>query len=186
MNDLFGAAREIADFMAQRQWRFCIIGGLAVQRWGEPRTTLDADMVLLADWGSEESYVTAILERFPSRLRNGKEFALSHRVILIRASNGKDVDISLGALPFEMNMVQRAVPVEFAPGIKLPCCTAEDLIVMKAFASRPRDWSDIESVLARQTTLNKPYVLENLRVLSELKGDDEFLRRAERLLSESQ
>lgn len=41
MNVLFEAAKEVCEFMAVRKWEFCIIGGLAVQRWGEPRTTLD-------------------------------------------------------------------------------------------------------------------------------------------------
>lgn len=43
MNPLFAAALELQRFFAARQWRFCFIGGLAVQRWGEPRLTLDVD-----------------------------------------------------------------------------------------------------------------------------------------------
>jgi hypothetical protein len=39
MNALFEAAKEVADFMKARRWKFCVIGGLAVQRWGEPRLT---------------------------------------------------------------------------------------------------------------------------------------------------
>ena len=44
MNGLFETAREVSDFMTERGWKFCLIGGLAVQHWGEPRTTLDADL----------------------------------------------------------------------------------------------------------------------------------------------
>jgi len=40
MNSLLKAAKEVAEFMTVRRWEFCIIGGLAVQRWGEPRTSL--------------------------------------------------------------------------------------------------------------------------------------------------
>ena len=39
MNAIFAAAKEVADFMQARGWEYCIIGGLAVQRWGELRTT---------------------------------------------------------------------------------------------------------------------------------------------------
>ena len=56
MNALFQAVREVADFMDARGWKYCLIGGLAVQRWGEPRATLDADITLLADFGDEEKY----------------------------------------------------------------------------------------------------------------------------------
>ena len=155
MNTLFEAAKEVGAFMEERGWAFCIIGGLAVQQWGEPRTTLDADMILLTGWGEEEPYVTSLLDRFESRIPDGHAFALERRVLLIRASNGKSVDIALGALPFEFDMVRRAVPLEFTPGLVLPCCTAEDLFIMKVFAARQRDWLDAESVVVRQARLDK-------------------------------
>lgn len=182
MNALLDAAREVGDFFAERGWSYCVIGGLAVQRWGEPRTTLDADLTLLAGWGEEERFARAILGRFASRIPDGLNFAVERRVLLLRSSGGKDVDISLGALPFEAQMVQRAVPVEFAPGCTLPCCTAEDLFVMKAFAARPRDWLDAEGVLQRQAGLDSAYILGHLRELCDLKGDPGILRRAESLL----
>ena len=184
MNGLFEAAKEVSEFMASRHWEFCIIGGLAVQWWGEPRTTLDADMTLMAGWGEEERYVAAILDRFESRIPDGHAFALARRVLLIRASNGKDVDISLGALPFEVDMIRRAKLVEFAPGLLLPCCTAEDLFIMKAFASRPRDWVDAESILVRNVSLDTEYILVHLADLCELKEAPDILDRAKRLLKE--
>ena len=182
MNALLQAAEEVCHFFAEQGWSFCIIGGLAVQRWGEPRTTLDADLTLLAGWGEEERFARAILGRFASRIPDGLSFAVERRVLLLRSSGGKDVDVSLGGLPFEAQMVRRAMPVEFAPGCTLPCCTAEDLFVMKAFAARPRDWLDAESIVSRKPGLDSAYIIENLRELCDLKGDPEILRRAESLL----
>lgn len=182
MNVLFEAAKEVGGFMAGRRWRFCLIGGLAVQRWGEPRTTLDADFTLLTGWGDEESYAKALLEAFESRIPDGHTFALTHRVLLLRASNGRNVDIALGALPFEAKMIQRSVSVEFAPGFILPCCTAEDLFVLKAFAGRPRDWVDAENIAIRQPQLDGNYILGELAELCELKDSPDILERARRLL----
>ena len=85
-------------------------------------------------------------------------------------------------LPFEAAMVRRAKPMEFAPGLVLPCCTAEDLFIMKAFAARPRDWTDAESIVARQASLDKRYILRSLKPLCELKETPELLERAKRLL----
>jgi len=141
-------------------------------------------MTLLAEWGKEETFVTAILDRFPSRIPDGRAFALARRVLLIRAGNGKDVDIALGGLPFEEEMVQRAVPVEFAPGLVLPCCTAEDLIILKAFAGRPRDWLDVETVILRQKDLDASYIQRHLGLLCDLKEDPDPLVRVKRLLEE--
>ncbi|MDX9974350.1 MAG: hypothetical protein RBU21_15300 [FCB group bacterium] len=185
LNTLFEAAGEISAFMLERGWSFCVIGGLAVQQWGEPRTTLDAALTLLAEWGQEAPYVEALLDRFESRIADAREFALVHRVLLLRASNGKDVDVALGALPFEVEMMRRAQEMEFAPGLTLPCCTAEDLFVMKAFAGRERDWLDAESIVRRQARLDESYVLGHLRDLFELKDAPESLARAVRLLKEN-
>jgi len=182
MNSLFQAVQEVADFMDARGWRYCLIGGLAVQQWGEPRATLDADITLLADFGDEEKYVAALLGSFQSRFPNAHQFALANRVILIRTANGKDVDISLGALPFEEDMIRRAVRLEFAPGVFLPCCTAEDLFVMKAFASRPKDWLDAESIVIRQGKLDVSYIISQLEPLCELKGAPEIVRQARLIL----
>jgi len=182
MNALFAAANEVCGFLSEQGWDYCLIGGLAVQCWGEPRTTLDVDLTLLAGWGKEEEYVVPLLARFESRIADGHAFALSRRILLLRASNGKDVDIALGALSFEEDMIRRAVPIEFEPGIVLRCCTAEDLFIMKAFAERPRDWLDAASIVARQTKLDAPYILERLRELCSLKETPEILEQAKRLL----
>ena len=182
MSALIEAAAEVSGFMHARGWRFCIIGGLAVQRWGEPRTTLDADFTLLTGWGDEAPYVQALLQRFESRLDDAEAFALSRRILLLRAGNGTDIDIALGALPLEQSMNERARPEEFAEGITLPCCTAEDLFIMKAFAGRTRDWLDAESIAARQTSLDAAYILDNLRALCDLQETPESYERARRLL----
>lgn len=47
-------------------------------------------------------------------------------------------------------MIERSTLVEYSPGISLRVCSEEDLIVLKAFAGRRRDWADIEGIVARQ------------------------------------
>lgn len=182
MNGILETAVEVCAFMQSRDWKFCVIGGLAVQQWGEPRTTLDVDFTLLTDWGREPDFVDPLLERFEARISDAREFALTRRVLLIRGANGTPADVSLGAMPYEVKMVERAVDVEFAPNVTLPCCSAEDLFIMKAFASRPTDWADAESVANRQAVLDVGYIMEHLRNLSELKEAPEILFRAEKLL----
>jgi hypothetical protein len=177
VSGLLEAAAELCAFMEARRWKFCIIGGLAVQQWGEPRTTLDVDFSLLTGWGEEAPYVSALLEQFPSRIPDAHAFALAHRVLLIRASNGCDVDIALSALPFEEAMVDRAVKVAFSPDLLLRCCTAEDLVVMKAFAGRPRDWQDVECVVSRREHLDQTYIIGQLEPLCVMREDRETLAR---------
>ena len=44
MNPIIPAAANLQEFFQKRKWRFCIIGGVAVLRWGEVRATKDVDV----------------------------------------------------------------------------------------------------------------------------------------------
>ncbi len=41
---VLAAAGEVERFCQRQGWRFCFIGGVALQRWGEPRLTQDVDL----------------------------------------------------------------------------------------------------------------------------------------------
>jgi hypothetical protein len=62
----------------------CLIGGLAVQRWGEPRATQDVDLTLLAPLGEEKRSIDLLLRRYKGRDANAREFALARRVLTPR------------------------------------------------------------------------------------------------------
>ena len=104
---LLQSAIEIQEHLRSAGYRFCIIGGVALQRWGEPRGTRDVDVTLLTGFGSESKYVRTILDKFEPRIADAAEFALLHRVLLVRDHHGIDIDISLGAMPFEQRTIDR-------------------------------------------------------------------------------
>lgn len=104
---LLQAALEIQSFFEENRWDFTLIGGLAVIRWGKPRMTFDVDGMLLTMFTDEEHYIDTLLARFPSRITGAKEFAATYRVLLLTASNGVPIDISLAGLPFEEKMIAR-------------------------------------------------------------------------------
>jgi len=108
------------------------------------------------------------------------QFALTNRVLLLRSASGVGLDVALGGLPFEESAVYRATTFEFLPELSLITCTAEDLIVMKAFAARPKDWLDVEGIIVRQEGhLDWHYVDQYLRPLVELKDAPEILKELE-------
>jgi hypothetical protein len=182
MNPVFEAAIEVQRFLQESGWRFCIIGGVALQRWGEPRATVDVDLTLLTGFGAEEGFIQGLLSHFKPRRPDAAEFALASRVMLLWASNEIGVDIALGGFSFEEDVVSRATPFLFAPGVSLVTCSAEDLVVLKAFAGRPQDWIDVEGILVRQGEgLDWGYILRQLPPLCELKEDPEVLPRLQKL-----
>lgn len=182
MNDLLDAGRQLQEFCDSQGWRSCFIGGIAVQRWSEARVTRDVDLTLLTGFGNEDHFVEALLSRFQARNANPAEFARRSRVLLLQSSSGIGIDVSLGALPFEALVVEHSTPFEIAPGLVLRTCSAEDLVVMKLFASRPLDIRDAEGVAIRHgRELDWRYVEEQLRPLAEAKEEPEILQTLARI-----
>ena len=186
ISPIFAAALEIEGACRNAGFSFCFIGGLAVQRWGEPRMTADVDLTLLTGFGNEEPFVDALLKSFAGRLSDAKSFALQNRTLLLVASNGIPLDVSLGAMPFEQRSVERASPFTVAPGRTLTTCSAEDLIVHKAFAGREKDWLDIRGIITRQgRRLHAAIIWQELLPLLELGDDPTTEGRLRGLLSTS-
>ena len=182
MNTLFAAAASVETFCRSRGWRCCIIGGLAVQRWGDPRQTRDVDLTILTGLGGEERFIDPLLEAYRGRIPDARTFALEHRVVLAETPEGTPLDISLAGLPYEERVVERASPFQIAPATNLTTCSAEDLVALKAFADRPQDWLDIEGVVVRQgNQMDRALVMEELRGLLLLKEDPEPGTKLERL-----
>ena len=177
MTPLLAAALGFQELCGQKGWKSCIIGGIAVLRWGEPRFTRDVDVTLLTGFGNELEFIQTILgSGYSGRIADAAGFALKHRVLLLESPNDIPIDISLAGLPFESLAVERATLFEFEPGCKLRTCSAEDLMVQKLFASRPRDISDVQTIAGKQRGhLDWTYIESQLAPLAELKEQPEIM-----------
>jgi hypothetical protein len=103
-------------------------------------------------------------------------------VLLARTRDGVEVDIALGALPFEERTINRASVWEVRRNVVLTTCSAEDLVVHKVFAGRGVDWGDVERVLIRQHgKLDWKLIRSELKPLLDLKCEPEALDKLEEL-----
>lgn len=183
MNAIFEAALEVETVCRTAGFKFCFIGGLAVQRWGQPRMTADVDLTVITGFGREEPYVDALLAKLHARIPDARDFALQHRTLLLRATNGVHADIALGAMPFEERTVERASPFSLDRGASVTTCSAEDLVVHKSFAARDKDWLDIAGIVARQgSTLDRELIWSEVEPLLELRDDPNIVVRLRTLL----
>jgi predicted nucleotidyltransferase len=135
--------------------RGVIIGGVAVGFLGKPRFTADVDAVFLLSIQDIPKFVElAGKENIIPRRKDAEEFARKSRVLLLKhAPTETDIDISLGILPFEEEMVERSDIKSFANlSVRLP--TPEDLIIMKAIAHRPKDLEDIRTIADKYPNLD--------------------------------
>ncbi len=127
--------------------RGVIIGGIAVGLLAKPRFTADVDALFLLSTQEIPKFLEfARAENIIPRIQNAEEFARKNRVLLLKHSPTEtDIDISLGILPFEEQVVERGNTKTFANlSARLP--TREDLIILKAVAHRPKDLEDIRVI----------------------------------------
>jgi hypothetical protein len=136
-----------------------IIGGVAASLLGTPRYTVDLDAVFLVNLEDIPRLLqAALLQGIEPRISDPIIFAKKNRVLLLRhIASGTDIDLILGMLPFEIEMVERSTLFEIG-SIQLRLPTPEDLIIMKAVAHRPKDFDDIKAIAASHTNLDKARV----------------------------
>jgi len=136
-----------------------IIGGIAASLLGKPRLTADLDAVLIINIQDLPRLIaTAAQQNIIPRIPDVENFAFKNRILLLRHQpSATNVDISLGILPFELEMVERSVIVEVS-SLKLRLPTPEDLIILKAVANRPKDLEDIQAIAASHPDLDQERV----------------------------
>ena len=186
LHELVSAALRLQASWIEQEIPFCFIGGLAVQRWSEPRYTRGIDATIFVGFGNEREAAQRHLDSFHARIDDPLEFALLNRVLLIEDDSGCPIDLSLGAMPFEQQMMERSSLEAIAPGQdELRICSPSDLIILKTFAGRPQDWLEVRGTIVRSGGQLDWKLIENeLATLLELKEEPQSLERLRRLREE--
>lgn len=128
------------------QW--LVIGGVAVIVRGVPRFTVDVDATLaLGDLTLERLLDGLARHAIQPRMEGAIEFARERQALLVRHDpSGVPLDLTVAWLPFERDAIRRGEPCDFA-GVTVPVARADDLVVYKLVAARPRDLDDAERLL---------------------------------------
>lgn len=120
-----------------------IIGGHAVLVHGEPRLTRDIDIPL----GVDPVALPLLLDscatlRLHPLIEEVETFVRRTFVLpVLDAGKGVRVHFIFSTTPYEAEAIRRATPRELE-GTPVPFASAEDLILHKLFAGRPRDDED--------------------------------------------
>ncbi len=158
---LLSALRSLMEWFSVKKVRGVVIGGVAASLLGRPRFTRDIDALVLLDIDFCGDFLSAGEKfGFVPRRAGVLNFAKKNRILLVRHNPSSiDIDISLGALPFEEEAVSRAKMLKIS-GIKVSLPSPEDLIIMKAVANRPQDQVDIESILDVYPSIDTKRILK--------------------------
>lgn len=179
---LCATLRDLVTWFAKTEVPAVIIGGVAASLLGRPRVTRDVGVVPLLTEARWDSFpADGARWGFVPRRADVIEFARRSQVLLLRHSpSGVDVDASLGALPFEERVIRRSKVMKVA-GVRIPLPRPEDLIVMKAVASRARDLADIEAILDANPRITRRRTLDQIAEFAQVLEIPELLERARTL-----
>jgi len=177
------ALHDLVTWFRALKVKGVVIGGVAASLLGRPRLTHDVDALILMEREKWEGFIDSGKKfGFMPRIPKVINFAQLHRVFLMRHEpSALDIDISIGALPFEEEAIKRRKLVKLAR-VKIPLPTPEDLIIMKAVAHRPRDMADIESILETHSSVDEKYILKRVKEFSAALEMPEILKDLKTIL----
>ena len=79
-SNILGVAVRLCEFLETCKYTYFVIGGIAVQRWGEPRQTVDVDVTVIVEFGDEERVAKHVLQSYEARVDEPLRFAVENRV----------------------------------------------------------------------------------------------------------
>lgn len=181
---LHGALSALAQWLESQQVPYALIGGLAVSLHAEPRFTEDIDAVIWVDDRRWPDLLRVAADHgIEPRRHDALEFAQRSRVLLLQHRSGVPLDISCGAIPFELDLIEQAEPIDIG-GVSVRVARPDRLIVMKVVANRPQDWADIDALLKAHPAVDvdriRPVVAEFAAALESpelVRRFDDALRR---------
>ncbi len=150
--------------------RGVIIGGVAVGLLGKPRYTADVDaMFLLSTRDIPQFLESARAENIIPRIQNVEEFARKTRVLLLKhLPTNTEIDISLGVLLFEEEMVERGSVKSFAN--------------LSARLPTPEDLEDIRTIVDNNPNLDIARIEKWVRDFAEVMETPDLWKQIEEIL----
>ncbi len=163
-----------------------VIGGVAASILGQPRLTQDVDALAIlpeAEWANALS--TAARHGIVPRIDSPLDFARRSRVLLMRhVESGIDIDVTFGGLLFEQAAIDNS-RIHDIGGLRVRLPRVEDLLIMKAFARRPKDLHDIEGLLAAHPEADLATVRQWVSEFATAMGTSDMLEDFDKVVARS-
>jgi len=162
---------KISQALEKEGIPYMVIGGQAVLLHGEPRFTGDIDITVGIDTNEMQRVLNVIREISLEPTKDSTEDFVKRNFVL-RAEDPKTgigVDFIFSCLPYERLAIQRAVSVHIGTA-RIQFATAEDTIIHKLFAGRPRDIEDVKGIVNNKSDLDATYLKQWLTEFSSVTG----------------
>ncbi len=162
---------RLASELTARNLPYMVIGGQAVLIHGEPRLTRDVD-ITLGITPNELDTVLAAVNRLGLKVLVEAPHAFVHDTWVLPCEDtqsGIRVDIVFSFSQYEQIALARAVRITMGTQ-SVKFTSAEDLVVQKLLAGRPRDLEDARTVMLKNSALDRDYIAQCLNELASETG----------------
>jgi hypothetical protein len=177
------ALKALASALRTAQSPWMVIGGIAVIARGVRRLTTDIDAVVRGD-AVDISKLLRILARHAvrPRIEDAQAFAEKNLILLLRHSpSGVDLDVSLGWTEFEREAIASSTRAAYGRA-SYPMARAEDLVVFKALAARPKDIDDAAALILMNPSMDLDRVRGRVMGLAEIAEEPALIAGLERVM----
>jgi hypothetical protein len=177
------AALRSALRAARAPWM--VIGGIAVIARGVRRLTTDIDVVVRGDAIGIEALLEALeSHEIAPRVDDARSFASEHLVLLLRhLPSGVNVDLSLAWTTFELEAIAASTKVRYGSS-DYPTARAEDLIIFKTVAARPRDLEDAVALWLMHPDVDRVRIRSRLAELARLADEPGLVNALEGVMTQ--
>jgi hypothetical protein len=184
--DFTGLLARLTRAFETRDIPFMLIGGQAVLVHGEPRLTRDVDVTMGVSPARLQDVLGVCADLGLAPLPEDVAAFVRSSFVLPAVDSQTDirVDLIFSTTPYEAEAIARAGRIEIE-GASVPFASAEDLIIHKLFAGRPRDVEDAAGVVRRKgPDLDWTYLRTWCAEFSQVEGREAMVESIERLRNE--
>ncbi|MBL7999682.1 MAG: nucleotidyl transferase AbiEii/AbiGii toxin family protein [Candidatus Kapabacteria bacterium] len=177
---------NVARSLDAHNVRYMIIGGQAVLIYGEPRLTRDIDITIDGTPKQRLAFVrdicTELSLSIPAEATD--EFVESTYILpAFDEATGFQLKFIFSESAYEQQAMTRTQYISIRD-YSVHYASAEDVIIHKLIANRPRDYEDIVSILKRGNNIDNEYVMQWLAEFDKGLNTD-YVRRYEQLWADT-
>src|SRR5688500_5412539 len=103
---------ELVSALERAGINYMVLGGVAVQVWGQPRFTNDIDLAVAVDPRDPSRLVEALKPMIGKMAPHAPEYVRDTGILPFTHVSGMDVDLGVSENPYLLNAIARAVEVD--------------------------------------------------------------------------
>lgn len=157
-----------------------MFGAQAVNLHGFPRATADLDLTIELGQLTPAKLVDALTAAgFTPRFADTAFITATQVIPVVHGASAMPIDLVLAGSGLEQQFLDEVVVMQVA-GCAIPVLSAENLVVTKLLAARPKDLEDVRELVAMRS-LDHGHIDRLLALLEEALGQSDLRRLYRRL-----